>query len=97
MILNERETPKGPLVSVCDRSILGKTFENGDVSITVTEDFYDGERVDEQAVVESLARAHVANIVGVKAVSLAIEHGFVDEAHVLEIGETRHAQVLRMG
>ena len=97
MILNERETPKGLLVSVCDRDILGETFENGDVSLTVKEDFYDGERVDEDAVIDSLSRAAVANIVGTNAVGVAIEHGFVAEGNVLEIGDTEHAQFLRMG
>lgn len=97
MILNERDTPKGLLVSVCDRDILGETFENGDVSLTVKEDFYDGERVDEETVIDSLSRAAVANIVGRKAVGVAIEHGFVAEGNVLEIGETEHAQFLRMG
>lgn len=97
MILNERETPKGLLVSVCDRGVLGETFENGEVSLTVTEDFYGGERVEAAAVVDSLGRAKVANLVGVQAVELAIEYGFVDEEQVLEIDGTLHAQILRMG
>ncbi len=97
MIVRERETPEGLLVSVCDRGLIGETFENGDVSLTVTEEFYGGEAVEPPEVVDSLARAEVANIVGVEAVALAIEHGFVEEAHVLEVGETRHAQMLRLG
>ena len=96
MILNERDTPKGLLVSVCDRDILGETFENGAVSLTVEPEFYDGERVDNDRVVESLAKAQVANLIGVNAVDLAIEYGFVDEAHVLEVDGTKHAQFLRM-
>lgn len=96
MILNERDTPKGLLVSVCDRDVLGETFANGDVSLTVDPEFYDGERVDEAQVLESLAHAQVANLVGVETVELAIEHGYVDPAQVLEIEETKHAQFLRM-
>ncbi|RXK50255.1 DUF424 domain-containing protein [Halorientalis pallida] len=96
MILNERETDEGLLVSVCDPDVLGETFENGQVSLTVETDFYDGEEVDEDAVVESLARCAVANIVGTRSVEVAIEHGFVEEANVLDIEDTRHAQLLRM-
>lgn len=95
MILTERETDQGLLVTVCDRGIIGETFEDGDVSLTVTEDFYGGETVETDAVVESLDRASVANIVGTDAVALAIEEGFVDEDRVLEIDGTRHAQFLR--
>ncbi len=96
MILNERETDEGLLVSVCDPDVLGETFENGEVSLTVEADFYDGEKVDEDAVVDSLARCAVANIVGTRAVEVAIEHGFVEEGNVLDIEDTRHAQLLRM-
>lgn len=97
MILKERDTPKGLLVSVCDRAILGDTFENGEVTFTVTEAFYGGVEVEEATVVESLRRATIANIVGVRAVGVAIEHGFIDETQVLDIGGTHHAQMLRLG
>lgn len=96
LLLNERETDEGLLVSVCDADVLGEEFENGDVSLTVDPDFYDGERVEEESIVESLARCSVANIVGTRAVDIAVEHGFVDEENVLDIEETRHAQLLWM-
>ncbi|MFC6764844.1 DUF424 domain-containing protein [Natrinema soli] len=96
MIVNERETKEGLLIAVCDEDVLGETFEEGELSLTVTEEFYGGDEVDENAVVESLARAAVANIVGTRAVELAVEEGFVDEANVLEVGTTLHAQLLRM-
>jgi hypothetical protein len=99
MLLRERETPEGLLVSVCDADCLGETYEDGEVSLEVTEDFYGGEeadRVDEQAVVDSLTRATVANIVGERAVDVAVEAGIVDEETVLDVGGTRHAQLLWM-
>lgn len=94
MILNERDTDEGTLVSVCDPDVLGETFENDRVSLTVDEDFYDGEEVDEQTVIDSLAQCSVANLVGTDTVSLAIEHGFIEEENVLDLGDTRHAQLL---
>ena len=96
MIVNERETQEGLLVAVCDEDVLGETFESDELSLTVTEEFYGGDAVDERAVVESLSRASVANIVGTRAVELAVDEGFIDEANVLEVGSTLHAQLLRM-
>jgi hypothetical protein len=96
MIVSERQTEQGLLVTACDQDVLGETFEEGDVSITVTEDFYGGESVDEERVVESLARATVANLVGRDVVELAIDAGYVDEANVLEVDTTLHAQFLRL-
>jgi hypothetical protein len=96
MIINERETEEGLLVSVCDPDVLGETFENGDVSLTVDEDFYDGEEADRDRVVEALAGCTTANLVGSDVVALAIEEGFVDEENVLDLGGTQHAQLLWM-
>jgi hypothetical protein len=94
MILNERDTDEGLLVSVCDPDIVGETFEDGPVSLTVDEEFYGGETVSEDEVVDSLARCSVANIVGTESVDVAVEHGFVDEDNVLDVDGTRHAQLL---
>ncbi len=96
MLVKERETEEGLLVAVCDSEILGETFEEGEVSLTVTEEFYGGDEVDDGVVVDSLSRATIANIVGTDAVELAVREGFIDEANVLEVGSTRHAQLLRM-
>lgn len=96
LLLNERETAKGRLVSVCDADVLGEEFENGEVSLTVDADFYAGESAGEADVVNSLARCSVANIVGTRAVEIAIENGFVDEENVLELDGTKHAQLLWM-
>ena len=94
MILNERDTDDGLLVAVCDDGLLGETFADGDVSLTVTEEFYGGDPAGPERVAESLARCTTANLVGHEAVALAIDHGFVDEENVLDVDGTRHAQLL---
>lgn len=97
LIVNERETPEGLLVALCDAEALGETYENGEVTLSVTESFYGGEEVDASGATAALHRAVVANIVGVQAVEVAIEAGVIDEDSVLEVGETRHAQYLKLG
>jgi hypothetical protein len=96
MLLNERDTDEGVLVSVCDPGLLGETFEDGEVSLTVNPEFYDGEQATEDEVVDSLARCATANLVGEESVALAIDHGFVEEANVLDVDGTPHAQLLWM-
>jgi len=94
LLLNERETAKGRLVSVCDADVLGESFENGEVSLTVDPAFYDGPAAEPQTVVDSLAGCDVANLVGTRAVGLAVEQGLVEADNVLEFDGTRHAQLL---
>jgi hypothetical protein len=100
MLLRERETDRGLLVSVCDAGLLGETFENGEISLTVRESFYGGdeaEEADADAVVAGLRRATVANLVGEECIDVAVEAGYIDEATVIDIGDTRHAQLLNLG
>ncbi len=97
MLLRERETAEGRLVSVCDADCLGETYDNGRATITVSEEFYGGpeaEEADAEAVIAALHRAQVGNIVGTEAVGVAVEAGLVDEETVLEFDGTRHAQLL---
>lgn len=96
MILTERETERGLLVAACDSGLVGETFENGDVSITVNEEFYGGDEASPEDVADSLANASVANLVGTAVVDLAIAEGFVDEGNVLELDGARHAQFIRL-
>jgi hypothetical protein len=96
LLVSERRTPKGLLVAVCDADVLGESFGGDGVSIDVTEEFYGGDPRDDDAVRDSLARATVGNVVGTRAVELAIEAGFVDAGNVLELDGTRHAQFLRL-
>jgi hypothetical protein len=97
MLLKERDTQKGLLVSVCDPECIGETYTNGDVTLDVTETFYGGDdavTVDGDEAVAGLTRATVANIVGERAVGVAVDAGLVDEERVLELDGTRHAQLL---
>jgi len=96
-LLSRRETPEGTLVAVCDADVLGETFEDGEVTLEVTEAFYGGdeaEPADADAVVEGLYDADTANLVGADCVGIAVDAGVIDPDRVLEVGETLHAQLL---
>ena len=96
ILLSERETEEGLLVAVCDADLLGETFEDGRVSLTVNEEFYGGEAASEDAVIASLKRAKTANLVGEHAIETAVEAGVIDPGAVLDVDGTRHAQMVRI-
>ncbi len=83
------------VLAACDEEILGMTFRGDGMKITVSEDFYNGELIPEEAFVERMKSASIMNLVGERAISLAIENGHVSEDCVLIIGETKHAQVVK--
>ncbi|MBP2250124.1 hypothetical protein J2754_000421 [Halarchaeum solikamskense] len=96
--LTERNTDRGLLVAAADAAIVGETYDNGTVSVTVEPSFYgdaDSE-TDADALAASLGRASVANLVGDIAVTTAIDAGYVAEANVVDLGGVPHAQYLRL-
>lgn len=80
-------------MAVCDRELLNTTLRHGEVSIQVSEWFYGNCPASEEAVAEALRKAGNINLVGKRAVRLAIELGLVTQAGCIMIGEIPHAQV----
>ena len=82
------------LLAICDSSVLGKTFEEGDLHISVTGTFYHEKTCDEKAAVRLFKSATIINAVGRDIISLLAEHGYVEEENVLSIKGIPHAQVV---
>ena len=82
------------ILAACDEDIMGMTFEGGGARITVSESFYRGESVSEEAFVERMKSVTIMNLVGERAVALAIAEGKVSPDCVMEIGGVKHAQVV---
>jgi hypothetical protein len=97
VVVTVRETAEGTLVAAADADCLGETYEDGAVSLTVEESFYDGEGAEElspAAAVDRIREGDTANLVGETCVEAAVEAGLVDEETVLAVDGTRHAQIV---
>ncbi len=81
------------IVAACDREILGKKFEEGELRIEVKESFYFESFVSEETFLNSMKIATIANLVGEKVVSLAVEKGYIDRDGIIEIDGVPHAQL----
>ena len=94
MFLKVHQAPGiGDVVAVCDRELLNTTITHGDLSIVVSESFYGSCLASEEIVAEALKRAGNINLMGKRAVSLAIKLGLVTKSGCIMIGEIPHAQV----
>ncbi|KXS45016.1 DUF424 family protein [Methanolobus zinderi] len=96
MYLKIHRSGDNVIVALCDRELIGKTLKEGDISITISEDFYKGDLVSEDRVRDTLAGAGNINIFGERSVSCAIECGVVDKDCVRFIDGVAHAQVFRI-
>lgn len=81
------------LVAVSDAPLVGKTFREGKLKLMVSEAFYGTDGADAVEVITMLRACTIANLVGVGAVTLAIQHGLVNPENVLDIDGVPHAQL----
>ena len=83
------------LIAACDLDLLGKTLEDGDLCLEVRESFYGGEKVGPDILGRLLEMSTMANLVGKRAIALAIEMGIVNEDCVIFVKGVPHAQCLK--
>ena len=83
------------LLAICDYKILDKTFESGQLTITVSE-FYKGKECGEKTALSLVNKSTIINAVGNEIVKLLIDRNIVDDSNVLKIGGILHAQVVLM-
>jgi len=82
------------VLAVCDSDLLGKKFEEKDLQIDLTSNFYKGEEKKEEEILELFKIASIINLVGKKSVELGIKAGIIDKEKVIKIKGVPHAQVL---
>ena len=99
MYIKIHETKHGRIVAACDKQLLGKVLEEGDIRLDLAahRNFYEGVLADSNALKNELKRFTSANLVGEKAVKAALELELADESAVIYINDIPHIQLYRMG
>ncbi len=84
------------LLAACDKELLGKELEEGELHLQISKNFYYEYFVSEETFVHSLKVATIANLTGNKVVNIAINRGFIERDSVIYIAEVPHAQLFVM-
>jgi hypothetical protein len=86
------------VVAICDKELIGKTFEEGEYQLDIKENFYKGEIKSEAEVIKIIkdmsAEDATFNIVGERSVQTAIKSRIISENSVLKIQGIPYAMVL---
>jgi hypothetical protein len=98
MYLKIRESPEGKMVAVCDRELIGRVIEEGDavLDLETYSSFYVGEIADSGQVGRALEEFASANLVGEKAVGVALKWGIVQKGDIKYINGVPHLQLYRL-
>lgn len=86
------------IVAICDKTLLGKKFEQDNFQIDVKESFYDGEEKNEQeilSIINKMTKEDATfNIVGKKSIQCALKAGIIKEKGIKTIQDIPFALVL---
>lgn len=85
------------ILAACDSELHGRTLEDGEITIDLGSAFFDGAEVSEDEFRGMLAQATSANIVGPRAVAVAVESACVHRDAVAEIAGVPFAMFFCMG
>jgi hypothetical protein len=86
MIVKVHSTPDGRnILAVCDKSLIGKKFEEKKLQLDLTSEFYNGNENNEEEIKSLFKKSHIINLVGKKSVELGIKEGIISEKSVIYI------------
>jgi len=97
-IVKLHKSPEGKaMLAVCDAEIAGKYFEEGDVQLDLSSNFYKGEEMSEPRIKELFKVVNIINLAGENSINLGIHEGIIEPDHVKTIAGIPHAQCVKMG
>ena len=95
MIAKVHKTDDGRrIVAICDKELIGKKFEEKNMQLDLSSDFYKGEEKNEKEAIELIKGSYLVNIVGEKSVCFAKKVGIVDKSRIMKIKNIPHAQAI---
>lgn len=89
-------TQSDTLLAAADEELLGKQLKEGKYRLNVSENFYKDVLVEDGALKDLLSLCSVANLVGERSVTEAIELGLISKENIIYVQGIPHAQFTTM-
>ena len=98
MYMKVRKHGGSRIVAACEKGLIGKVLEEGSavLDLDVYASFYVGELATVEELKKELRGCSSANLVGKKAVSVAVESGLARETDIKYIKNVPHLQIYRI-
>ena len=98
MYLKIHQTQKGKIVAACDKELLGSVLDDGNAYFDLDRyrGFYAGEPAGEEQLRAALRAFSSANLVGERAVGVALKMALAGKKDVMYINKTPHIQLYNL-
>jgi len=81
------------LITLCDSSLIGKTFEDNNLNLKITEGFYKGKKLNEN-ILSNVEPGVMFNIVGEESIKIALKYKLINKKNIIKIKKIPHTIVI---
>jgi len=83
------------MVAACDAELLGKTIENCNNKIVISEGFYGGTLMSSEEAIRLIKKASSANLLGCNVVNAAINEGLIHPEAIVKVADVLYALFIK--
>jgi|SRR3989344_2411425 len=94
MIVKIHKKDDKTIVAVCDGDLIGQKFEEGELQLDLSSEFYNGEKMNEIQAGDIIRNSDLVNLVGEKSVNLGLKEGVIEKQNIIKIKNILHAQAI---
>lgn len=84
------------VLSVSDSELVGKKFEEGNLQLDLSGDFFRGSKIPESDIAKLSESAAMITVIGKKSTEFFIKKGIVKRENVKSIAGIPHIQIFRL-
>jgi len=82
------------VIALCDSNLLGKKFEQGNLQLDLTSEFYNGEEKSKEEILKLLRQPCHVNAVGKESINFLKEKGLISKENIITIADIPHVEVV---
>ena len=94
MIVKKHTNKNQLLLAACDTNLLGKQFEENELVLDLSSDFYNGTEMNESDFLNLIKKTYILNAVGEKTIELLLKNNMITKEIIKKISNVPHVQVL---
>ena len=94
MIVKVHKADTKKIVTIVDSDLIGKKFEEKNLQLDLTVDFYKGEERTEEEIKDITKDAYIVHLVGEESINFGLKMGWLDKDNIIKIKNIPHAETM---
>ncbi|MBW3000217.1 DUF424 family protein [Candidatus Woesearchaeota archaeon] len=82
------------VIALCDSNLLGKKFEQDNLQLDLTSEFYKGEEKTKEEIIKLLKQPCHVNAVGEECINFLKEKGLISKENIIIIANIPHVELV---